>query len=160
MDYAYVVLKEEEAIFASRMEEIAEAYVEYRKEKCINQVCEDWEEDLEDADEVKIGETAFRAGQDEQPPEVYKIDLSEYVEGDTIEFDDGSEIQYDYICNLLDESKHICIPDQLIDYFDDGYDDNYDDEDYYDEDYYDEDYDTDADDDADEDIGWEDQEFN
>ena len=132
MEGAYVVLKEGEAIFASRMQEIAEAYAKNENERSINQIYEEREEDPEDAD---IGRIAFMAGRDEQPAEAYKINLSEYVEGDTIEFVDGSEIQYDYICDLIEESKHICTFEQLNDYFDEDYNDFEDDGDF--EDYND-----------------------
>lgn len=158
MEGAYVVLKEGEAIFASRMQEIAEAYAKNENERSINQIYEEREEDPEDAD---IGRIAFMAGRDEQPAEAYKINLSEYVEGDTIEFDDGSEIQYDYICDLIEESKHICTFEQLNDYFDEDYNDFEDDgdfEDYNDfeddEDY--EDHGTDDDENTDGEAGWED----
>ena len=116
-DLVYVVLSEEEAKFASRIRRISVIYSEIANAKRINQVRNDSGEDL---DEIDFARGAWIAGYEEEPAYVESIDLSEYSEDENIEFEDGSEIDYCDIIDLLEESKNIYTLEQLRDFMDDG----------------------------------------
>lgn len=99
----YVVVKEEELVFVSSDLEEANDYKMNDSIEATADVLEEWDND--DPSEEDIVAASFQAGYDGDNCEIFSVDISKYVKGDTVELDDGSEVDYNKIVKLLKENE-------------------------------------------------------
>lgn len=99
-DIVYVVMREGEVEYASTDEESAKAYADNQMYNAREEILDEWEND--DPTEKDIAEADFQAGFDGDYYEVKKVDISNLMEDDMVEFSDGDEVEVSDILEKLE----------------------------------------------------------
>lgn len=98
-DIVYVVINYGEPIYASREQSDAENFADGKNFNAREDVLNEW--DIDDPDFTDLDDAEIQAGIDGDFYEVFFFDISKYNKGDQIELDDGTEIDYDDVIDLL-----------------------------------------------------------
>ena len=104
----YVVINEGEAVFATNNEEVADAYAENAIDNCVYDTVEECGRDIDDLTPEELEEMSFMSGFDGGYYEVQSFELD--IENrdnnpDTVELDDGTELDVDDIFDVYEESS-------------------------------------------------------
>ena len=97
----YVVTKIDEVVFASEDIDEARGFAESKQYQERESVLNEWDND--DPDERDLGYAEWQAGADGEYYEVEEVDLSNKTEDDTVELENGNEVE---VADILEMLRH------------------------------------------------------
>lgn len=98
----YIVMDSDEIVFASKDEEVAEAYAENENANAQQRVLNDWDND--DPSDEDLSEAMFQVGYDGDYYKVERVNISNLIDDDTVLLSDGTEINVSDILDILEKS--------------------------------------------------------